>query len=212
MTIALFEQTEEAGGPPGALIAAWLSGLFMAPLPIDAVADYCSSGGARLLEVIGAELGCKPGIDRMRSALTVNVSPTSIARELAIAYTLLFDGVAGPGTVSLYESAYSGTGGRLFQKAAGDMELLLQGFGLSVSEDCCEPPDHLSIELALLSTVLRGNDGDCVASLRDRLLAWVPEFARRCDRVDRSGFYCGAAMVLNDLLRSPALRDPQCVE
>jgi TorA specific chaperone len=210
MTIAFLEHTETVGDS-GAVMAAWLSGLFMAPLPIDAVADYCSTGGARFLEAIGDELGCMPGIDRMRSALAANAPPASIACELSVAYTLLFDGVAGPATVSLYESAYGGAGGRLFQEATGDMELLLERCGLSVSKDCCEPADHLSIELALLSTVLREDDGDCAALLRDRLLAWVPEFAARCGRADRSGFYGGAAMVLNDHLTLLKLRNTQCV-
>jgi TorA specific chaperone len=67
------------------------------------------------------------------------------------------------------------------------------------------------IELAMLSNVMRAADEDGVALLRDRLLGWVPAFAARCGRVDPIGFYFGAAMVLNAVLMSPALRNAHCV-
>lgn len=211
MMAARLEQACETRGDPAADVASWLAGLFMAPLPVDSVVHYCSTDGARFLEAIGEETGCKPGIDCMRRTFVVEESPASIARRLAVTYTILFEGIAGPGTVSLYESAYAEGGGRLFQKATGDMELLLQRSGLSVSKDCCEPADHLSIELALLSAALHDDSKRGVALLRDRLRGWVPEFAARCGEADRSGFYSGAAMILNDLVTSPALRGAQCI-
>lgn len=204
------ERTEATRNGPGAVIVDWLACLFMAPLPIVAVADYRSAEGARLLEAIGDEMDCAQGIDRMRSALGPGASTASITRQLSVTYMLLFEGVAGPRTVSLYESAYGG-GSRLFQRASGDMEALLQRFGVIFRKDCGEPPDHLSIELALLSKVLRVDDDDGVSLLRDRLIAWVPEFAAHCRKADPSGFYCGASMVLKDLLTSTALCYAPCV-
>jgi TorA-specific chaperone len=210
MNSAGLEQDWEARCNATAFIAVWLAEVFIAPLTIVAVSEHCSTDGAQLLEAIGDELGCRSAIDRMRSALSGGAAAASIERELSIAYTLLFEGVAGSATVPLYESAYGGEGTRLFQRATADMESMLQDCALSVSKDCCEPPDHLSIELALLAAVLRDDDKPRAAFLRDRLRAWVPEFAARCNKADGNGFYGGAAMVLNGLLAAPTLHDLRC--
>ncbi len=205
MIAARLEQAWDTRGDPKAFIAAWLAGVFIAPLTIDTVAEYCAAEGTFLLAAVGDEVGCKQGIDRMWRALSSGASPASIERELSITYMELFEGAAGPATVPLYESAYTGSGTRLFQQATGDMELLLQRCDLSVIKDCREPPDHLSIELALLSAVLREDRKQFIPVIRDRLLAWVPEFTVRCNDADQSGFYSGAAMVLYKLLTVPAL-------
>jgi TorA specific chaperone len=207
MIAVCLEQAWETRDDPTAFIAAWLAGIFIAPLPVDVIAQYCSAEGAFLLSAVGDEVGCRQGIDRMWRALATGGSPASIERTFSIAYMELFEGAAGPATVPLYESAYSGRGNRLFQQATGDMELLLERCDVSVIKDCREPPDHLSIELALLSAVLRENSMQYVAMLRDRLLSWVPEFAVRCNESDEFGFYSGAAMVIYKLLTAPALRN-----
>jgi TorA specific chaperone len=206
MIAARLEQAWETHGDTSSFIAAWLAGVFIAPLTADAVAGYCSAEGAFLLDAIGDEVECKHGIDRMWRALASGASPVSIERRLSNVYMELFLGAAGPATVPLYESAYDGSG-RLFQRATGDMESLLQTCDLSVINDCREPPDHLSVELALLSSVLREDRERYVAMVRDRLLAWVPEFAVRCNNADESGFYSGAAMVTYELLNAPELRN-----
>jgi TorA-specific chaperone len=202
------DRTHATGHDARAVVVDWLACLFMAPLPIVAVADYRSTQGERLLEAIGDEMGCAPGIHRMRSALTFpGASTASLARELSITYTLLFEGVAGPRTASLHERSYIGADDRPFRLAIHDMETLLQRFGGIVRSGHRDPSDHLSIELALLSTVMRAADEDGVALLRDRLLGWVPAFSARCGRIDPIGFYFGAAMVLNAVLMSPAFRN-----
>jgi TorA-specific chaperone len=205
MMAARLEQAWESPGDPTAFIASWLAGVFIAPQTIDAVTGYCSAEGAFLLHAVGEEVGCKKGIDRMWQAVSTGASPASIERRLAIVYMELFEGAAGPATVPLYESAYGGNG-RLFQQATGEMESLLGRCDLSIVNDCREPPDHLSIELALLSSVLREGSQQYVAMLRDRLLAWIPEFAVRCNDADESGFYGGAAMVIYRLLTMSAMR------
>jgi TorA specific chaperone len=211
MKAVRLEQAWDTREDPSAFIAAWLAGIFIAPLPVDVVAQYCSAEGAFLLSVVGDEVGCKQGIDRMWRAMATGGSPASIERSFSIAYMELFEGAAGPATVPLYESAYSVSGNRLFQQATGDMESLLQICDVSVTKDCVEPPDHLSIELALLSAVLRENSMHYTAMLRDRLLSWVPEFAVRCNESDEIGFYSGAAMVIYKLLTTPALRNARIV-
>jgi TorA specific chaperone len=134
----------------------------------------------------------------MRSALDAEGSAAAVARQLAAAFTQLFDGVGGTKTVPLYESAYVGVSGRLFQAATGDMEKLLRQSDVSTDDAFREPSDHLAIELALLAWLIR-RDADCrgqAALLDDHLLVWVPAFADRCRQCDPTGFYAGAAQVL----------------
>jgi TorA specific chaperone len=185
-----------------ASILEWLAGLFMAPLSANAVESYRAGLGAVFLDDLACEPRCASGVQRIRSALTPEDPLPEVARRLAIAFTLLFDGVDGPNTVSPYESAHVGPSGRLFQAPAGDMNRLLRQWNMSVDDAFREPPDHLSVELALLAQLMRRGVGHRAqaALLDDHLLTWVPIFARRCCNADRTGFYAGAVWVLTGFL------------
>lgn len=185
-----------------ASIAEWLGGLFMAPLSTDAVASYRHGLGSMLLDALDGEPGAAPGARRMRLALRTTGSILESQRGLAAAFTQLFDGVAGPKTVSLYESTRIGESGRLFQHPVGDMNRLLQQLNLSAGDAFREPSDHLCIELALLGRLMRRGSSRAAetALLDDHLLTWVPGFSRDCAAADRTGFYAGAAAVLTDFL------------
>jgi TorA-specific chaperone len=193
-----------------ALIAEFLAGLFVAPPSADAMASYRDGLGAILFDALAHEPGCAPGAQRMRAFVAAEGSPTSVARKLALAFTHLFDGVDGPRTVSLYESTYVNESGRLFQASAGDMDRLLHRSNVSTADAFREPSDHLSIELALLARLMREDHTQQaqIALLDDHLLGWVPIFVARCCDADRTGFYAGAAWVLNGFLtnRRAALR------
>jgi len=185
-----------------ASIAEWLAGIFVAPPTADTVVSYREAIGATLFEALAEEPGCAAGARRMRSALNAEMSATAVARQLAATFTQLFDGVGGAKTVSLYESAYVGVSGRLFQAATGEMEDLLRQSDVSTDDAFREPSDHLSIELALLAWSIR-HDVDRQAQaalLDDHLLIWAPAFADRCREYDRTGFYAGAAQVLTAFL------------
>ena len=190
----------------------WVAGLFMAPLTLSVVAYYRSAEGISLLDALATESGSTQPIEQMKQALAAG-NGVSAERNLSLSYTRLFEGVSGPETVSLYESYYSaGGGGRLFQSSAGDMASLLQRLGASVTEGCGEPPDHLSIELAALATLLRRRAAAEVTALCARLRAWAPLFAMHCARADDGGFYDGAAKWLNALLVCVRQRsNPQAV-
>jgi TorA-specific chaperone len=185
-----------------ASIAEWLAGIFAAPPTTDTIVSYREGIGATLFEALAEEPGCAAGAQRMQSALNAEMSPAAVARRLAAAFTQLFDGVGGAKTVSPYESAYVSASGRLFQAATGNMEELLRQSDLSTDDAFREPPDHLSIELALLAWSIR-HDADRQAQaalLDDHLLVWVSAFADRCRQYDRSGFYAGTAQVLTAFL------------
>lgn len=185
-----------------ASIAEWLAGIFVAPPTTNTIVSSREGLGATLFEALAEEPGCAAGAQRMQSALNVEGSAAAAARKLAAAFTQLFDGVGGTKTVSLYESAYVGVSGRLFQAPSGDMEKLLRQSDVSTDKEFREPSDHLSIELSLLARLIR-RDADHQAQaalLDDHLLVWVPVFADRCREYDRIGFYAGAAQVLTAFL------------
>jgi TorA specific chaperone len=185
-----------------ASIAEWLAGLFIAAPCLDTVIGYREGMGAAFLEAVAEEPGCAAGVQQMQSALIVQDPPVVIARKLTNAFTQLFVGVGGSKTVSLYESAHVSVSGRLFQKPAGDMGQLLRLSNVSTGDAFREPPDHLSIELALLARLIRHDtDPKAQAALLDNhLLMWVPMFADQCRDRDRTGYYAGAACVLTAFL------------
>jgi len=183
-----------------ACIADWLSGLFMAPLSIDAIESYRNDIGAMLLDDLTGEPGAAPGIRLMRLALAAQASAPAVQRGLESAFTQLFDGVAGPNTVSLYESSYVGGSSRLFQRAVDDMNRLLQHLNLSSDDAFREPSDHLSVELAVLGRLMRKDSSQGALLLDQHLLPWIPSFAGRCRTADPTGFYAGAASVLSAFL------------
>jgi TorA-specific chaperone len=174
----------------------------VAPPTTATIVSYREGIGATLFEALAEEPGCIAGAQRMQSALSVEGSAAAVARQLAAAFTQLFDGVGGSNTVSLYESAHVSVSGRLFQAPAGDMEKLLRQSDISTDAVFREPPDHLSIELAMLARLIRHGTGRQAQTelLDDHLLVWVPAFADRCRECDRTGFYAGAAQVLTAFL------------
>jgi TorA-specific chaperone len=187
-----------SGSGWNASIADWLAGIFVAPPTADMVANFREEMGETLFEALAEDPGWAAGTQRMRSALNVEGSAAAVARKLSVAFTQLFDGVGGCKTAALYESAHVCASGRLFQAPADDMARLLRQLDVSVDDGFREPPDHLSIELALLARLMRHDaDTQAQAALLDgHLLVWVPMFADRCRECDRTGFYAGAAQLL----------------
>ena len=178
----------------------WLAGLLAAPLPAAAVEAYRDDAGDRLFDAIAEELACTTAIAHMRDALRARDSPDAAALDLSVAYTRLFEGVSGAATVPLCESAYTSADGRPYGPASADMDALLRRFGVGVAPSCVEPPDHVSLELALLAARLREGDAEGAARLLGRLCRWLPELTRRCRASDPRGFYGAVAALLQTLL------------
>jgi TorA-specific chaperone len=181
-----------------AFLAELLSGIFVAPPNQDTVTSYREGIGATLFEALAGEPVFAASAQQMRSVLSVEAPAVAVARSLSAAFTQLFDGAGGSYAVSLYESAYVSSSGRLFQASTGAMDELLRQSDVSTLDAFREPSDHLSIELALLARLIRhdANPQAQMALLDDHLLVWVPKFAERCCERDRSGFYAGAAQLL----------------
>ncbi|MGV8938589.1 MAG: TorD/DmsD family molecular chaperone [Allorhizobium sp.] len=176
-----------------AVVANWIGGLFLAPQTAEALERHLEAGD--LLEEIGQQLDCLAGTRRMNEVLA-KAPIEVISKNLERRYFALFEGMAGRHTVPLYESGYAGTGTRLFQQPVTDMECLLRDLDLSVEATCCEPADHISIELAVLAAALRSGNGEIARSLAQRLSRWGPGFVARLCEEDGDEFYGAAAVVL----------------
>jgi TorA-specific chaperone len=179
-------------------ICAAFADFFAAPLEAADVAALRADGRLGGL----APLCDRPAGQRARGVLAGFGDAAEAASDLNAAFCCLFLGAGGPdGNAPPYESAYCGSG-RLFQEPTAEMAKLLAAHGLGVAEGCCEPADHLAIELALLAALLAGPEP--ATALVDRLLGWVPGFAARCAACDATGFYAALAALLHAFLLDQA--------
>lgn len=204
--------------PPGAFggldphdlaaLTHWLSAIFAAPPDREAVASYRRGPAADWLDAIGLIPECAAGVARMRRALDGDADDARAASEIGAAYGLLFEGVAGPKTVSPYESVHRG--GRLFGEPAAEMEAILAAHDLSVAPAAHEAPDHIAVELAATGRLLAEAEPDAAAMI-DRLRGWAPGFAAACIAADSCGFWAGAAEILMTIV-GLATRQPDDAE
>ncbi|CAH2601363.1 Molecular chaperone TorD family protein [Rhodovastum atsumiense] len=173
---------------------------FAAPLEQEDVAALRADGRLGCLGALLQRPVCRPPLQRACTVLAGFADTPTATSRLNAAFCRLFLGTGGPqGTVPPCESAWRGTGGRLFQEPTAEMATLLATHGLAVAAECCEPPDHLAIELSLMAALLAAPDPDAtaVAALRERLLGWVPRFAAACTTCDPPGFYAALATLLH---------------
>ncbi|ABD87433.1 molecular chaperone TorD family protein [Rhodopseudomonas palustris] len=185
-----------------------IAALFGAPLEQAVLAEIRLPVMAGALAPLARIDALRPGVETA-AAVVRDLDPAQAESLLNVAFCRLFLGSGGPMSAPPYESAYQGSG-RLYQEPAGEMALLLQRRGRRTAEDFPEAPDHLVIELALLSEALEfaassGNvdDGETVTMLLTRLRGWVPDFVAACQTHDSSGFYAAVAGVLDLLLNLP---------
>lgn len=182
----------------------WLANIFLAPPSAAEIAAYRHGPAAVWLEQLRTADVLAEGILQMRGALSGDIADAALAAHLGKMHVTLFSGLAGPATVSPYESAYEGDG-RLFQSAATDMADLLRAHDMHVSRTWAEAPDHLAVELSLLARLLVSGHRDA-NGLITRLRRWLPAFTDGCAAQDPSGFWSGAAKALTALL---AACDPE---
>ena len=192
----------QAFGDVAAELLDWLAGVLSAPMAVATVAACRSREGAVLFAAIEDEFGDLPGIAAMRTAFDTAESDAQVAARLSGCYMRLFEGPGGPATVSLYESTYANPARLLHQQATADMECILRRCDLAVRAGYGEPPDHVSLEVALLASLLRNGDQMPAEDLRGRLMRWVPQVTAACAVADQTGFYRGALTALRDTLVS----------
>ena len=180
-----------------AFFADWLAGLFMGPLDAEAIAAFQDGPASEVLDAFCAAFGCQEAGTRLQNAL---VGPASeIAPALSRRFLKKFEGLAGPEMIVLYESGHVGNG-QLFQEPVTEMREVLREIDMWVAPDCCEPADHLSIELSALGEALRQGRDDMVSSLVQRLQNWVPGVVAAIRNTDSQGFYGAVAIILSAFL------------
>lgn len=190
-----------------ASVLEWAAGLLAAPPAQADIARLQSPQGKALLDAIACEWSCQAAVRQILTALDPATPAPTIALDLSVAYTRLFEAIAGNPAISLYESTYTvadrpGAGtSRLYGSPAAEMRELLQCFDMGIGA-VREPPDHLSIELALYAALRRRGDAAGVALMRERLEGWVPAFIDGCVAMDPDGFYGGLAQLLKNLLEA----------
>jgi TorA maturation chaperone TorD len=132
----------------------------------------------------------------------------AVAEAVRQEYTRLFIGPADP-AVYPYESYYRD--GVLLGEALLDVRGFLRQVGFAVSEGCCEPEDHVAVELDIMRQLIvkaeQASDAERErwyrlqsAFLHRHLLPWVPQLCRDLERHAAAPFYGPVAKILRGFL------------
>ncbi len=187
----------------------WFARAFFTPPLEDEVIEMRDGKTQLLLKSLAATPGAATGIDAMCRALASG-TPADVSSTLGVAHARLFYGVGGYESASPYRSVYSSEQGLLCQDATAEMERVLRQHRLRLEDKVCEPSDHLSIQLEVMSQLayrfaeaaeqkngklatLQAEQADFLAK---QLLSWLPDFAKRVVEIDDLGFHAGLARVL----------------
>jgi TorA-specific chaperone len=204
--------TDFSPGQIGANRAAlyhWFALAFFAPPVESEVIEMRGGKTQRLLKSLAATPGAATGIDAMCRALASG-TPAGVASTLGAAHARLFYGAGGYASASPYRSVYSSERGLLCQHATAEMERVLRQHRLRLEDKVCEPSDHLSIQLEVMSqlayrfaeaveqksSTLATLQAEQADFLSGQLLSWLPDFAKRVAEIDDLGFHAGLARVL----------------
>ncbi|WP_205583913.1 molecular chaperone TorD family protein [Neorhizobium sp. NCHU2750] len=169
--------------------------IFLAPPDQTFVENLRREETVILFTELGEIFECNDATGAMLGLVNAG-GPSEIKRILERCYTDLFEGITGPRTVLLYESAYYGDGHRLFQEPLSEMNATLQRLDIAVDAACAEPADHLAIELAALAYALKCGDMQEAAGLVGRLRTWTLVLSSRLQASDQVGFYAAATKLL----------------
>lgn len=184
-----------------AMLADWFAQLLIRPLEEDVIETYRTEAVSQFLAELGRDLGCAEITRSMLAQLTEG-DVSAVQQRLAWMYTMLFEGVSGPRNISLYESGYFNGGTRLFQQPFVDMQAVLKKLNVSVQQECKEPADHISLELAALGEAIRQGETDEISELHCRLMGWVPKLATDVADVMFASFYHNVLFLLDAYLTS----------
>lgn len=172
----------------------WLSELFGTPVSVAHIEQTLTQPAQQTLGWLAEQLDVAAEMHTILSILQQDHSNV-LAVHLQRRYTTLFEGIFRNRAVLPYESAWSGK-----DTAIPEMHALLRALEMHVSEDCCEPADHLAIELAALAYALHAEHYPIAIQLLNRLQNWTPGFAQALQQQDKDGFYAAAADILVALL------------
>jgi DMSO reductase family type II enzyme chaperone len=142
-------------------------------------------------------------LDAVRESLGAKVEAATEPAELQGTFNSLF-GHAVRGRCPPYELEYGGS--EIIQQASGlaDIAGFYSAFGMEISPDADDRPDHVAIESEFMS-VLCAKEAHAIENseadhldigvkaqrdfLKDHLACWLPAYAHRVEQADPDGFY-----------------------
>ena len=186
--------TERDADPDLAVVADWLALQFLTPPDVARIEAGRSDQGQAALREIGMLLDRQDAAEALCHKLA-DGSAADVTVALQRRYTALFEGIFRQRGLPPYASVWDGTG-RLYGPAVGRMQRLLRELDLRLDQSCCEPPDHLAIQLAALAEALRQGRSGLVPALLSEL-AWVDRFASYLTVADSNGYYEAVAQLLS---------------
>lgn len=186
----------------------WFSQLLIRPLEEQMITTYRSEPMLQFIANFGEEFECQEITNSIHRQLTEG-DIKQVQNHLNWSYTLLFEGVSGPRSISLYESGYFGDGSRLFQQPFLDMQTVLQDLDVSAGVDCKEPADHISLELAAFAEAIRQNNAEMAIALHQRLMRWVPQLTTDVGQMQFGSFYHNILFLLDAYLTSFYHQSPE---
>lgn len=186
----------------------WFARLFFTPLGESEVLDLRGGRMRAVLESLALTPGGAAPVAEIRRVLDQG-GVASVVASLGIAHTRLFDGAGAYQAAPPYRSVYTSESGLLCQEATAEMEQLLRQYRLNLDGKVCEPADHLSLQLEVMSQLALqaateaeavGVVGASLARQADfidkQLLDWIPLFSERLAVVDELGFHAGLSALL----------------
>ena len=109
-----------------------------------------------------------------------------------------------------YESVYRVEDRILMSHYAVDVEDRMRSFGVEVSKNFKEPPEHISVELEFLKYLYMIGENEALEEaksfLEDHLIQWVPQFCDCVIKNSRIPFYREVCVLLKEFLDNE-LRD-----
>ncbi len=185
----------------------WLSSLLARELTQESLEQYHSAEIRSFLSGLGENESLKPAVTEVVDALNRLLDREDAQLELAADFCDLFL-KSDRDSALPYASIYVGKSGLLNDQPAKEIEDLMRSYDIAVDKSLNEPADHIAIELDFLGNLIilsnkLDNEHELESALteqaqfiRQHLLSWTPQFATKCQSLDKFGFYASIVQLL----------------
>ncbi|MDZ4164326.1 MAG: molecular chaperone TorD family protein [Smithellaceae bacterium] len=179
------------------------------------LARLTSGDWAKELSEAMVQLGCP--FKAPESLLEPAITPADLAEEYLQAFFLpnglgiwLVESIYKPWTLdSSAELPFMSETGWLGGDAASHLRDIMSQLGIELSPEIQATPDHLSVELEIMSLLVEEADQDAQATFLVQHLDWLPQLLARCDEAGLGGFYRALLELAGQLVaRDRQLLDP----
>jgi len=191
-----------------------LSGAFARELDEEAWAHLCGPEARTALRGLAAACEVEVDAGALLACLIEGEGrdPAATVEALAEDYARLFIG-PGPGLAPPYESLYTSAERRYYGDAFSEVAALLRAEGIQVAAEFAAPADHIAVELAIMRHLAQkpaapGQPHPWHVQrefLDGHLLRWAPRWVADVAREAATGFYRGAASLLDAFLSKDAV-------